>query len=147
MTDLDGIVAAAKAAYPELWPEDEKKWQLGARAALVHSRQAVIERVTNAVEAYEQATASTPPQVFEIQLPSDAAMIQLPSDAAMIQLPSDAAMIQQVLTVIAYLDGDGQTAYSVRTTGEGLISSWLGMCVLAQDYLLHLQRNGQGGRK
>lgn len=123
------IEAAAKAAYPELWPEDWEQLPASHRASLTITRQGAIGKVTAAIQAYE--AAATPEK-------EDGQAEQVPLADFSISMPDDAAMIQQVLTAITYIDTEGRTAYVVRTMGEGLRTSWLGMCALAQDYILKL---------
>lgn len=124
MTDSTKLEAAVKAAYPELWPDDWEQLPGLNKASLAYHRQAAMDRLRLGIEAYAEAQSegggSSPLADYSISL------------------PEDAAMIQQVLTIVSYIDNDGRTAYVVRTMGDGLRTSWLGMCVLAQDYILKL---------
>jgi hypothetical protein len=120
MASAERIEAAAKAAYPELWPEGDVPMEH--RAGLAIARQQAVTRIAAAVEAADSEGDSQTLGKVDIAL------------------PDDAAMVQQTLTVVAFIDNEGRTAYSVFTTGEGLLASWVGMAALAQNYLLH-----QGG--
>jgi hypothetical protein len=124
VTDSSKIEAAAKAAFPELWPTTEEELSLPQRAARTFNRQYAIERITKAIEAYNEAPGEM----------GDADPVELANFG--IELPSDAAIVQQVLTAITYVDNDGKMAYTVNTQGEGLLTTWLGMVVLTQNYLL-----------
>jgi hypothetical protein len=112
------VLAAAKAAYPELWPEDPLKEADMPRGPLAFARQDAIERVGRALEAYENVK----PEVG--------------AGPVVLMPPEDAALVQQVLAVTSYIDNTGRTTYSVRCIGEGLSTTWLGMGVLAQNWLL-----------
>lgn len=123
MADADRLEAATKEAYPELWPDNFAELPPQNKASLAFHRQSAMDRISRAVEAYgEQSSGGGGLTAQEVTL----------------GLPEDAAMIQQVLATIMYLDHDGDTAYVVRTMGEGLRTSWLGMNVLTQDYLLKM---------
>lgn len=124
MTDNSArLEAATKEAYPELWPPYYDDLPAQNKASLAHHRQAAIERVRAAVQAYgEQSAGNSGLTAQEVTL----------------ALPDDAAMVQQVLATITYIDHEGSTAYVVRTMGEGLRTTWLGMNVLTQDYLLKM---------
>jgi hypothetical protein len=121
VTTPDKVLAAAKAAYPEFWPALHRAEDM---PMLTMQRQAIIDRIGAALEAAEAHEPDAPQGLQTLA----------------IVVPQDAAMVQQSLTVLAYLDHNGETAYSVQALGEGLMSSWLGMGVLAQDYLLREMR-------
>jgi hypothetical protein len=123
--------AAAKAAYPELWPDNWKDLPGQNKASLAFHRQAALDRVTAALEAYQGTEGEK------------AALEGDRPHAITLAVPSDAAMVQQVLGIIAYLTEDGQTAYAVLSSGDGLRASWVGMCAIAQDYLLKLPWAGR----
>lgn len=125
MTDANTTLTAAKAAFPELWPEEDAMQvvlqQHGGPGGLTIARQEVLDRVQRALDAVEGNDEDTiPPGTESITL----------------QLPKDAKMVQQALAIVMYIDSEGRVAYSVRTIGEGVISSWLGMNVLTQNHLL-----------
>jgi hypothetical protein len=122
--DLQRIQRATQEAYPELWPDSWQDLPSQNKASLAFHRQAALDRVVKAVQAYEQDPVATSPS--------------LTAQEVTIALPEDAALVQQVLTGISYIDTEGRSAYIVRTMGEGLRTSWLGMLVLAQDYILKL---------
>lgn len=130
--DQQRLAKAAKAAYPELWPdsgEEPRGYESSAgKANLAVRRQAALGRVVKALEIYEGAVGE--------EAAIEQAEVVTPLTDFVVGLPEDAAMVQQVLTTVTYLNHEGQTAYVVRTMGEGLRTSWLGMCVLTQDYLL-----------
>lgn len=124
MTDASKILAAAEAAFPELWPSTDEELTGPQKAARAFNRQYAVERVAKALKAYSDAVrAETPtePTLLEEQA---------------IRLPDDAAMIQQTLTVIQYIDTEGQSAIKVHTTGDGQITSWLGLVEIAKLYVL-----------
>lgn len=135
--DVEKTMAAAKAAYPELWPDsgDEPYGYSGptGKATLARRRQAAIGRIGRALEAYGEHASEMPTDPDD-----DLSSIALADFA--ISLPEDAAMVQQVLTTVTYIDQEGKTAYVVRTMGEGLLTSWLGMSILTQNYLLGLPK-------
>lgn len=122
MTDVDKVLKAAKAAFPELWPDEDAMQVLlqqhGGKGGLAIQRQAALGRVQAALEAAGADPAGDATQ------------------RVVLIMPDDAMMIQQTLAIITYIDESGKVAYSIRTLGEGLVSSWLGMNVLAQHYLL-----------
>lgn len=134
MADGEKIAAAAKAAFPELWPAEDAYTAFGRTppfppGELAYLRQDAVDRIIKAIEVLQQPEAAGEDS-------HEAGPIPLADFT--IEMPDDAAMIQQVLTTITYIDNDGRTAYVVRTMGEGLRTSWLGMCVLTQDYILRL---------
>lgn len=114
------LEAATKAAYPELWPDNWNELPAQNKASLAYHRQAAMERVSAAISAYGESGGG------------------LTAQEVTLSLPDDAAMIQQVLATITYIDHEGTTAYVVRTMGEGLRTTWLGMNLLTQDYLLKM---------
>jgi hypothetical protein len=118
------LEAATKAAYPELWPDNWNELAPQNKASLAYHRQAAMDRARLAIEAYAERSADNS---------------GLTAQEVTLGLPEDAAMIQQVLATITYIDNEGSTAYVVRTMGEGLRTTWLGMNVLTQDYLLKMQ--------
>lgn len=129
--DIEKIKVAAKAAYPELWPEDANDFPIpgaAGRAVMARHRTEVVDRITKALQAAEEFGAAPDEGEFEV----------VPLGDFAISLPEDAAMVQQVLTTVTYIDNEGKTAYVVRTKGEGLLTSWLGMSILTQNYLLNL---------
>lgn len=138
--------AAAKAAFPELWPDNLRELSPDARAALAFSRQQALTRVGAAIAAYELAGDE---EAHEEALGQ--ATIGVAEDEGIaladftIGLPEDAAMVLQVITTISYVDTEGRTVYVVRTMGEGQRTSWLGMCVLTQDYLLNWRAEPEEG--
>lgn len=125
MENHEHLLIAAQAAFPELWPSEEPK-DPSTRAGLAIARQQAMDRAGNAIAAFEASVAGDEE--------GDPAVM---GDLA-IEMPEGAAMLLQTLVTIAYIDEEGRTAYVVRTMGEGMRSSWLGMCVLTQDYLLKL---------
>lgn len=135
MASLAKIEAAAKAAYPDLWPDDYNKLPGPTKAAITNMRQQATEIVVRALNAADQVEDSAPDGD---EAPDTSGAIFNTLADVTVALPQDAAMLEQVLTVVTYVAKDGRTAYVVRTMGEGLRTSWLGMLVLAQDYLLKL---------
>jgi hypothetical protein len=157
----DKINAAAQAMFPELWEEADPAWGQGALAV---SRQHAIDRVTAglaAIEALEEEDRSIiKPEEFDV--PDDLSSLNDSEPATpdegkpaptvqklatpgadgegvptiTLALPEGAQMLQQSLTIAMYLDDHGRSAYTVACVGEGLTSSWLGMNVLCQDFLL-----------
>ena len=125
MLDQEKLLAATKAAYQELWPDDDFADRLSPpqKAGVAFNRQQAIDRTAKAIEAYGQSMIST----------SDPQKVVL-------AMPEDLAMVQQVLATVVYLDKEGVTSYAVVKSGEGLMSTWLGMGVLTQDYLLQQHR-------
>jgi phage tail protein X len=124
--NTESLEAATKAAYPELWPDNWNELPPHNKASLAYHRQAAMERARVAIESYAEANAGA------------AANSGLAAQEVTLALPDDAAMIQQVLATITYIDHEGATAYVVRTMGEGLRTTWLGMNALTQDYLLKM---------
>lgn len=122
--NTDKLEQAAKAAYPELWPDNFAELPAPNKASLAYHRQAAMDRVKAGIEAYSETSAGEP-SLTSLQ-------------EVTLALPDDAAMVQQVLATIAYIDNDGQTAYVVRTLGEGLRTTWLGLNVLTENYLLNM---------
>jgi hypothetical protein len=126
-TDSTRLLAAAKAAYPELWPDPVKgdgqpagQW---GPADLVYARQSAVDRILAAVEAYEAAAESSNLTVT-------------------LGLPEDARMVQQAVSVVMYLDENGRSVFMFLSDGEGTISAWLGMTVLLQDHILTTMKTG-----
>jgi hypothetical protein len=112
------ILAAAKAAFPALWPDEEVE----NKAGYAFARTDALSVITKAIDAYEAAPTGDTTQVVSLVM------------------PPDAAMVQQTLATVSYLDREGRMAYSVRCIGEGPLSTWLGMGILTQDYLLQQNR-------
>jgi hypothetical protein len=121
--DAARVEAAAKAAFPEFWSEDLEELKPQYKALVTIRRQEVIDKMVKGLESYE-ATRNPATVVLEP--------------------PDGAAMVQQVLVTTMFIDNDGRTAYTVRCLGEGLLNSWLGMGVMAQDYLLQRFRASGG---
>lgn len=119
--NTEKLEQATKEAYPELWPDNWQELPGQNKASLAYHRQAAMDRVAKAIESYGA--------------PQSGGLV---SQEVTLELPEDAAMIQQVLATITYIDHEGSTAYVVRTMGEGLRTTWLGMNVLTQDYLLKM---------
>ena len=138
--NYDKIEASAKAAFPELWPDNAEKLGPEAQAGLVYQRQNAIDRTVAALAAYVDAE----PEVETVDLPVGDVEAEPESeegegvllDSVTLSLPEDAAMVQQTMTVLTYIDEQGRTAHAMHFTGDGQRTSWLGMCVLAQDYIL-----------
>ena len=141
----------AQAAWPELWPDNWSSLAPSDRLAYAGVRQTAIDRMAEALKAVAEASDEEVMRVkrqreafnelrdLEADLDekeAPAGKSSLTAEEVTIKLPEDAAMVQQVLATIVYVDHDGQTAYDVRTMGEGLRTTWLGMNVLTQDYLL-----------
>ena len=144
--NYERIEAAAKGAFPELWPDDLKDLGMDARAALTYQRQSAIDRMVAGLAAYEEVpddtegalnpdSVNTPP-IEDVELPDEESDEGRFLGSITMSLPENAAMVTQTLTVLSFIDEDGRTAYGVQFTGEGQRTSWLGMCVLAQDYIL-----------
>jgi hypothetical protein len=127
--DPNRIITATKAAFPELWESgsdvhDDALKGMEA-SALATARQNALSRVGQAIAAYDENVGGDP------------------TPAIMLVLPEDAAMLEQALVTLTYFDKDGKLSYSVQTMGDGVLSTWLGMGVLAQNYLLRqLTENG-----
>lgn len=139
--NYERIEAAAKGAFPELWPDNAKELGMDAQAALTYQRQHAIDRMVAGLAAYEEVPdeeadapepAATQPFLPEEGDEDDGRLL----GSITMSLPDNAAMVTQTLTVLSFIDDDGRTAYGVQFTGEGQRTSWLGMCVLAQDYIL-----------
>lgn len=156
----DKINAAAMAMFPELWEDANPDWGPG---ALAIARQQAVDRVAAgfaAVEALER------PAEEEFVVPDDLSSLddtpaasgedepekparrlaQVSADGegvpqVILNLPEGAKILQQSLTIAMYLDENGASAYTVACLGEGLTSTWLGMNVLCQDYLLAQHRD------
>jgi hypothetical protein len=121
MTDV--VLAAATAAYPELFGENvPAAGGNPANRALV--KQDILARIARAVKAADDA-----------------------NPVIKIAPPPDAQMVLQTLAAVTYLNEDGNTLFAVYTQGDGQLTSWLGMNVMTQDYLLSKGgfTNGQGG--
>lgn len=146
MAEADRLLAAAKVMFPQLWETPDSEVPMGHKVALTMARQRAMDKVVAGIEAYhmhvdtdelpaEEVVAGATP--VEASKPEPQQEIT-PLGEFNVGLPSDAAMVQQVLVVITYIDNEGGTAHMIKTSGEGLRTTWLGMCVLAQDYLLNL---------
>lgn len=135
MERTERLLKAAQSAFPELWETPDSEVPKQHRGNLAMARQRALTITTDAVTGWEAADEEVPAEVLE-------ELEEISKESAFgdikVALPDDAAMVQQVLTVVTYLDNEGVTAYVVRTSGDGLMTSWLGMCMLAQNYLLHL---------
>lgn len=102
--------AAAKAMFPEAWPEGEEAMSPFQRGQLTMVKQNAIDRAQAGLEAVETGPV--------------------------IEYPDDAIMVEQTLIVFSYLDKDGNLAVGIRTRGEGTLTNWLGMADVAKHYLL-----------
>lgn len=123
-SSAERIEAAAKAYAPELWPDDLSDYSPMQRGQLALLRQAIIERMTATLQAVDDFDIHEKYGKFA------------QSKTGTFELPADAAMLEQTLVAFTYIDHEGKTAYGVRTVGEGLLTTWLGMADLAKHFLL-----------
>jgi len=121
VTSTERIEAAARAYSPELWPDDLSGYTPMQRGQLTFLRQGVIERITAALAAADEAERGK---------------------VGKFDLPDDVGMLEQTLVAFSYIDREGKTAYGVRSAGEGLLTTWLGMAELAKHFLLQQQLTG-----
>lgn len=161
----DKINAAAQAIFPELWSEANPDWMPG---QLAIARQQAVERVVAGLAALdalaEEDASIIKPEEFEVpddlstlndspaassdeddesNMEGQSSLVGQDADGTptiTLTLPEGAKMLSQSLTIATYLDDHGNTAYTVACVGQGLTSSWLGMNVLCQDYLLRQHR-------
>lgn len=59
------------------------------------------------------------------------------------ELPNDCAIVIDQLLIVSYLKPDGSNAYMIATRGQGMITSFLGLTVVAQDHLLDMNDKNQ----
>jgi hypothetical protein len=117
----DKILTAAKAAFPELWTDEDGK---NAEPWKVMHRQESLTLMARALQAIGETDGPVGPAG-----PGKAHIVSL-------VMPAEVAMVDRTLAVTSYFDANGQTAYAFSALGEGQMATWLGMSVLLQDWII-----------